>query len=88
MDEHINDDTLTADVGKKLKNVAGDTSDVRVEVEDGIVYLDGVVSNPKLRKDIEETTRNTDGVGNVVNSIVVEHIVNLAHSDYRQTISS
>jgi osmotically-inducible protein OsmY len=82
MDEHINDETLTAYVSKKLGGVTGDTSDVRVEVEDGVVYLDGVVSNPKLRNEIEETARNTDGVGNVVNSIVVEHIVNLAHSDY------
>ena len=85
MDEHINDETLTADVNKKLEDVIGDISDVRVEVEDGIAYLDGVVSSPKLRMDIEETTRNTEGVGNVVNSIVVEHVVNLAHSDYNPT---
>jgi osmotically-inducible protein OsmY len=77
----INDEALTADVKQKLQEVPGDTSNVRVEVEDGIVYLDGVVSNPQLRKEIEETTRNTDRVGNVVNSIVVEHVVNFAGFD-------
>ena len=85
MDEYINDETLTADVSKKLDSVTGDTSNVRVEVEDGIAYLDGVVSNSRLRKDIEETTRNTDGIGSVVNSIVVEHIINLARSNYNHT---
>ncbi len=78
MGESIHDEALTADVKQKLQEVSGDTSNVRVEVEDGIAYLDGVVSNPQLRNEIEETTRNTDGVGNVVNSVVVEHIVNLA----------
>ncbi len=78
MDEYINDETLAAGLSKKLSNVVGDTSNVRVEVEDGVAYLDGVVSNPQLRNAIEESIHNTDGVNNVVNSIVVEHIVNLA----------
>lgn len=76
------DERLTADVNKKLRNIPADTSAVRVEVEDGIAYLDGVVSNPKLRQEVEETTRNTDGVGQVVNSIVVEHILNLSSFGY------
>ncbi len=85
MDEYINDETLTADVNKKLSDLAGDTSNVRVEVEDGVAYLDGVVGNHRLRSEVENTIRNAAGVGKVVNSIVVEHIVNLAGSGFNHT---
>lgn len=82
-EERNHDDlSLNATLNRCLSSIPGDTSTVRIEVEKGIAYLDGVVGNAELRRRIEECIRSSAGVRNVVNSIVVEHVLNLTHFGY------
>jgi hypothetical protein len=48
---------------------------VRVEVEEGIVYLEGVVETSAHKQLLENVVRHLDGVHAVVNCLALEHIV-------------
>jgi osmotically-inducible protein OsmY len=48
---------------------------VQVEVEEGIVYLEGVAESAAHKQLLENSVRHLDGVRAVVNCLALEHIV-------------
>jgi len=66
------DEAIAADVKLALEtNIAGDLSDVHVDVKEGVVYLRGNVATVAQRWLIDEAVRWTPGVVDVVNDLGV-----------------
>jgi osmotically-inducible protein OsmY len=66
------DEAISADVKLALEtNIAGDLSDVHIDVRDGVVYLTGNASSVEQRWLIDEALRWTPGVVDVVNDLGV-----------------
>ena len=46
----------------------------RAEVEDGVVYLEGVVESAGQKHTLEQAVRRLRGVAGVINCLAVEHV--------------
>ncbi len=56
--------------------VATDDLDaVTSEVEDGIVYIEGVVPTDEQRRAISNAVRHLEGVNNVITCLATEHVL-------------
>jgi osmotically-inducible protein OsmY len=54
---------------------AEDIDAVTADVEDGIVYIEGVVSGDEQRRAICSAVRHLDGVNNIVECLATEHVL-------------
>ena len=52
-----------------------DIDSVTSEVEDGIVYIEGVVPNEQQRRAISSAVRELDGVSQVITCLATEHVM-------------
>jgi osmotically-inducible protein OsmY len=48
---------------------------VRVDVEEGIVYLEGIAESAVHKQLLENSVRHLEGVRSVVNCLALEHLV-------------
>ena len=55
-----------------------DIDSVTSEVEDGVVYIEGVVPSEQQRKAISSAVRELDGVNQVITCLATEHILHNA----------
>ncbi len=70
---YVDDAALTASVkAKRVADNAVNLTHVDVDANDGVVYLNGVVSTPEERAKTEEFARETHGVRRVVNNLRIE----------------
>jgi hypothetical protein len=53
---------------------------VQVEIDDGIVYLDGIALHRAQKQGLEAALMHIAGVRRVINCLAVEHVARLAHS--------
>jgi osmotically-inducible protein OsmY len=54
---------------------ADDIDAVMADVEDGVVYIEGVVSGDEQRRAICNAVRQLDGVNNIVECLATEHVL-------------
>jgi hypothetical protein len=69
------DEELTRRVASVIAVVVDDFDAVSVEVEDGVVYLEGVVPEEELRRSIAGAVRGIDGVDHLISCLAVEHVL-------------
>lgn len=71
--EQANDSTITGRVGRRL-TADPDVARYKIDVDtlDGVVYLRGKVDSSTMKASAERIARNTDGVRQVVNEIIVD----------------
>jgi osmotically-inducible protein OsmY len=69
------DAKITADVQAKLDQMAdfGPPGSIHVQTEEGVVYLDGLVTGGLAKRLAESVATRAPGVVRVVDSISVEH---------------
>ena len=69
------------EVGRRVRRFLALTLDdidtVRVEVEQGVVYLEGVASNATDRQNLQQMIGRLPGVQRVINCLSVEHVAQL-----------
>ena len=69
------DPEIFVDARKALDEDPGVPQDVRVHVYGGTVTLTGTVRSTHQKSEAEAVVRRVAGVGEIVNSIVVAHVV-------------
>ncbi len=74
--------TLPANSNQETQHIADDTSDIRIEIEDGVAYIDGVVQSEAQRHRIEAEVKAKYGVVEVVNGLMVENIATALDAHY------
>ena len=52
-------------------------AEVRVEVEAGVVYVEGVIATAQHKQSVEQQLRHLRGVRGVVNCLALEHVAHL-----------
>ena len=55
--------------------VADDLDDVTFDVEDGVVYIEGVVPTEEQRRAITNAVSHLDGLDRVVTCLATEHVL-------------
>ncbi len=55
--------------------VADDMDNVTFDVEDGVVYIEGVVPNDEQRRAISSAVSHLDGLDRVVTCLATEHVL-------------
>lgn len=55
--------------------VAADIDDVSFDVEDGVVYIEGVVSSDEQRRAITSAVSHLEGLDRVVTCLATEHVL-------------
>jgi hypothetical protein len=70
-----NDVKLARQVANVVAVVVEDLDAVSVEVEDGVVYLEGVVPEDEQRRSISGAVRGIQGVDQVISCLAVEHVL-------------
>jgi len=66
--------------------IADDIDAVNYEVEDGIVYIEGVVPSDEHRRAISNAVTNLDGVEHVVECLSTEHVMPTVPKEERTTL--
>ena len=66
--------------------IADDIDAVNYEVEDGVVYIEGVVPSDEHRRAISNAVTHLDGVEHVVECLSTEHIMPAALNEERTTL--
>ncbi|HWB74990.1 MAG TPA: BON domain-containing protein [Nannocystaceae bacterium] len=71
--EQANDATITGRVGRRL-TADPDVARYKIDVDtlDGVVYLRGKVDSSTMKASAERIARNTDGVRQVVNELIID----------------
>ena len=70
-----NDAKLARQVANVVAVVVEDLDAVSVEVEDGVVYIEGVVPEEEQRRSISGAVRGIQGVDQLISCLAVEHIL-------------
>jgi osmotically-inducible protein OsmY len=73
----MSDREISRTVRRTLALLLDDLDSVRVEVEGGIVYLEGVAANASHKQAITQRLRQMPGVRQVINCLSLEHIAAL-----------
>jgi osmotically-inducible protein OsmY len=73
----MNDREIIRTVRRTLALLLDDLDSVRVEVEGGIVYLEGVASNALHKQAITQRLGRVPGVRQVINCLSLEHVAAL-----------
>ncbi len=63
-----------------------DIDSVTSDVEDGIVYIEGVVPNEQQRRTISSAVRELDGVSQVITCLANEHVMHNASEGESTTL--
>jgi|GEM_PF-2168032 len=74
MDKH-NDIELARRVRDILAVATDDLDAVTSEVEDGVVYIEGVVPSDDHRRAISNAVSHLDGVSQVITCLATEHVL-------------
>ena len=72
---HDQDVELARRVRDILAVAADDIDAVTSDVEDGVVYIEGVVSSEEQRRAISSAVRGLDGVSQVITCLATEHVM-------------
>lgn len=72
---HRLDPEIFAEARKALDDDPAVPQDVRVHVYDGTVTLTGTVRSAIQKSEAEAVVRRVAGVGEIINSLVVAHVV-------------
>ena len=70
-----NDAKLARQVANVVAVVVEDLDAVSVEVEDGVVYIEGVVPEEEQRRSISGAVRGIQGVDQLISCLAVEHVL-------------
>jgi osmotically-inducible protein OsmY len=70
-----NDAKLARQVAAVVAVVVEDLDAVSVEVEDGVVYIEGVVPEEEQRRSISGAVRGIEGVDQLISCLAVEHVL-------------
>lgn len=73
----MNDNDIARCVQILLALLHDEPNMVRAEVEGCIVYLQGIATNERQKREIEEAIRYVSGVCGVVNCLSLEHVAQL-----------
>ena len=73
----MNDKDIVLNVRRLLATLLDDLDTIRVEVEQGIVYLEGVVASAAQKQQIQQIIGRLPEVRQVVNCLSLEHIAPL-----------
>lgn len=67
------------DLARRVRDILAVATDdidaVTSEVEDGVVYIEGVVPSEQHRRAISDAVRELDGVSRVITCLATEHIM-------------
>lgn len=76
----MSDNTIIPNIWAVLTLLRADPHLVHFEVEDGIVYLEGLALNPEQKRGIETALQRLRGVRRVINCLALEHVARLPHA--------
>jgi osmotically-inducible protein OsmY len=80
------DAKLSSRVRDIIAVVADDIDAVRYEIEDGVVYIEGVVTTDEQRDVIARTVGQLEGVEQVVNCLSTERLMPPRHDAVVETV--
>ena len=73
----MSDTAIMSTVCRLLATLLDELDLVQVEVERGVVYLEGIARTAAQKQRIEDYVRQVPGVHDVVNCLALEHIAQL-----------
>ena len=76
----MSDNMIIPNIWAVLTLLRADPHLVHFEVEDGIVYLEGLALNPEQKRGIETALQRLRGVRQVINCLALEHVARLPHA--------
>lgn len=77
---------LTRRVRDIIAVAADDIDAVMADVEDGVVYIEGVVSGDEQRRTICNAVRHLDGVNHVVECLATEHVLPTSAAQHKDLL--
>ncbi|HUS15270.1 MAG TPA: BON domain-containing protein [Chloroflexia bacterium] len=73
----MSDAEITQTVHRFLVLMLDDVDAVRVEVEQGVVYLEGVAASMAQKRAIQQSIAGVPGVRHIINCLSLEHVADL-----------